>query len=53
MFAQICKLSSTFGYIREMPSRSDRILISSDQIQQRVRDMGAEIEKDYPEGPFT
>ena len=35
-----------------MPSRSDRILISSEQIQQRVQEMGAEIEKDYPEGPI-
>ncbi len=35
-----------------MPSRSDRILISSEQIQQRVREMAAEIEKDYPAGPL-
>jgi hypoxanthine phosphoribosyltransferase len=35
-----------------MPSRSDRILISSDQIQQRVREIAAEIENDYPEGPI-
>jgi hypoxanthine phosphoribosyltransferase len=35
-----------------MSSRSDRILISSEQIQQRVREMAAEIENDYPEGPI-
>ena len=35
-----------------MPSRCDRTLISSQQIQQRVREMAAEIENDYPEGPM-
>jgi len=38
--------------MREMPSQCDRVLISSDQIQQRVREMAAEIERDYPEGPL-
>ncbi len=35
-----------------MPSRCDRVLISSQQIQQRVREMAAEIESDYPDGPL-
>ncbi len=35
-----------------MPSRCDRVLISSGQIQQRIREMAAEIENDYPEGPL-
>jgi hypoxanthine phosphoribosyltransferase len=29
-----------------------RILITSDQIQQRIREMAAEIERDYTEGPI-
>jgi hypoxanthine phosphoribosyltransferase len=29
----------------------ERILITSDQIQRRIREMAAEIERDYPEGP--
>ena len=33
-------------------SASDRILISSEQIQQRVREMADEIEADYPAGPI-
>ncbi len=35
-----------------MPSAADRILISSEQIQQRVREIAAEIEADYPDGPI-
>jgi hypoxanthine phosphoribosyltransferase len=35
-----------------MPGNTSRILITSDQIQQRVREMAAEIEQDYPEGPI-
>lgn len=35
-----------------MPSRCDRVLISAEQIQQRVREMAGEIEADYPEGPI-
>ncbi len=34
-----------------MPGSSKRILISSDQIQQRVREMAADIERDY-QGPL-
>lgn len=28
-----------------------RVLISADQIQARIREMGAEIDRDYPQGP--
>lgn len=35
-----------------MPSRADRILISSEQIEQRIREMAVQIEGDYPEGPI-
>lgn len=35
-----------------MPSTFDRVLITSDQIQQRIREMAAEIDADYPEGPI-
>ncbi len=36
-----------------MPQGSaDRILITSEQIQQRVRELAAQIEADYPEGPL-
>lgn len=35
-----------------MPFRSDRVLISSEQIQQRVQEIAVEIENDYPEGPI-
>ncbi len=35
-----------------MPAAADRILISSEQIQKRVREMAAEIEADYPDGPI-
>jgi hypoxanthine phosphoribosyltransferase len=31
---------------------AERILLSSDQIQQRVHDMGRQIEADYPPGPL-
>lgn len=37
--------------IREMPATLDRVLISSARIQDRVREMAAEIDADYPEGP--
>jgi hypoxanthine phosphoribosyltransferase len=30
---------------------SFRVLLSKDQIQQRIRELGAEIDRDYPEGP--
>jgi hypoxanthine phosphoribosyltransferase len=30
----------------------ERVLITSEQIQQRVREMAAEIEADYPDGPI-
>jgi len=35
-----------------MPAAADRILISSEQIQARVREMAAQIEGDYPDGPL-
>jgi hypoxanthine phosphoribosyltransferase len=35
-----------------MPGAAERILISADRIQQRVREMAAEIEADYPDGPI-
>lgn len=35
-----------------MPGPADRILISSEQIQKRVREMAAQIEADYPDGPI-
>jgi len=35
-----------------MPAPTDRILLSSQQIQERVREMAADIEADYPEGPI-
>jgi len=35
-----------------MSGSADRILISSEQIQKRVREMAAQIEVDYPEGPI-
>jgi hypoxanthine phosphoribosyltransferase len=34
------------------PEAAGRILISSEQIQRRVREMAAEIEADYPDGPI-
>jgi hypoxanthine phosphoribosyltransferase len=33
-----------------MPGSATRILISADQIQQRIRQMAAQIEADYPDG---
>lgn len=35
-----------------MPPGVDRVLISSEQIQQRIREMAAQIEADYPDGPI-
>ncbi len=35
-----------------MPASADRILLSSEQIQQRIREMAVQIEADYPEGPI-
>ena len=35
-----------------MPGAADRILISSEQIQQRVQEMASQIEADYPDGPI-
>jgi hypoxanthine phosphoribosyltransferase len=35
-----------------MSGHVERILITSDQIQRRIREMAAEIERDYPEGPI-
>ncbi len=35
-----------------MPFRPSRVLLSSQQIDQRVREMGAAISADYPEGPL-
>lgn len=32
-------------------SENLRVFLTADQIQQRVREMGAQIEADYPEGP--
>src|SRR6185312_2673048 len=34
-----------------MPGQLTRVLLTSDQIQQRIRELAAEIEHDYPEGP--
>jgi hypoxanthine phosphoribosyltransferase len=35
-----------------MPGAADRVLISSEQIQRRVREIAATIEADYPDGPI-
>jgi hypoxanthine phosphoribosyltransferase len=35
-----------------MPSAADRVLISTEQIQQRVREMAEQIDADYPAGPI-
>jgi hypoxanthine phosphoribosyltransferase len=35
-----------------MPGSAERILLSSSQIQQRVQEMAAQIESDYPAGPL-
>lgn len=34
-----------------MPESNLRVLISADRIQQRIREMGAQIEADFPSGP--
>ena len=36
----------------EMPSQAERVLISSEQIQARVRELAEQIDADYPEGPL-
>ena len=35
-----------------MPGQLTRILLTSDQIQQRVRELAADIERDYADGPI-
>lgn len=35
-----------------MPAATDRILISSRQIQERIGELAAQIEADYPDGPI-
>ena len=35
-----------------MPAAAEQILISAEQIQKRVHEMAAQIERDYPEGPI-
>ncbi|MBV9036050.1 MAG: hypoxanthine phosphoribosyltransferase [Acidobacteriaceae bacterium] len=35
-----------------MPSEAERVLISAEQIQNRVRELAEQIEADYPEGPL-
>jgi hypoxanthine phosphoribosyltransferase len=35
-----------------MPSDSGRVLISAEKIQQRIRELAAQISADYPEGPL-
>jgi hypoxanthine phosphoribosyltransferase len=35
-----------------MSASAERVLISAEQIQKRVREMAAQIELDYPEGPL-
>lgn len=35
-----------------MPSQANRILISAEQIQTRVRELAEQIDADYPEGPL-
>ena len=37
---------------KNMPSEEARVLISAEQIQKRVREMGEQIEDDYPPGPI-
>ena len=37
---------------KKMPSEEARILISAEQIQKRVRELGEQIEADYPPGPI-
>lgn len=36
----------------EMPPEAERVLISAEQIQNRVRELAEQIEADYPEGPL-
>ena len=36
----------------EMPSEAERVLISAEQIQNRIRELAEQIEADYPEGPL-
>lgn len=38
--------------IAEVPSEENRILISAEQIQARVRELAEQIDSDYPEGPL-
>jgi hypoxanthine phosphoribosyltransferase len=35
-----------------MPSRADRVLISADQIRNRITELAERIDADYPEGPI-
>ena len=35
-----------------MPGQLTRVLLTSDQIQHRVRELAAEIERDYMDGPI-
>lgn len=35
-----------------MPSQTERVLISAEQIQSRVRELAEQIDADYPEGPL-
>ena len=35
-----------------MPRQPTRVLLTSDQIQRRIRELAAEIESDYPDGPI-
>ncbi|MBV8707184.1 MAG: hypoxanthine phosphoribosyltransferase [Acidobacteriaceae bacterium] len=35
-----------------MPSEAERVLISAEQIQNRIRELAEQIEADYPEGPL-
>ena len=35
-----------------MSQNNLRVLISSEQIQARILELGAQIDKDYPEGPI-
>ncbi len=37
---------------KDMPSEEPRILISAERIQKRVREMGEQIEAEYPPGPI-
>jgi len=35
-----------------MSGQAERILITADQIQERIRELASEIERDYPDGPL-